>query len=35
VGLNAQTNPAPAGAKEISAGDFLPPLPGLEIFLND
>jgi hypothetical protein len=45
VGLNAPTNPAPArlrftstrqaGAKEFSAGGFLPPHPGLEIFLND
>jgi len=35
VGLNAPTNKAPDGAKEFSAGDFLPPLPGLEIVLND
>jgi hypothetical protein len=35
VGLNAPTNPAPDGAKEFSAGGFLPPHPGLEIFLND
>jgi hypothetical protein len=44
VGINAQTNPAPArlrftstrqaGAKEFSAGDFLPPHRGLN-FLND
>jgi hypothetical protein len=32
VGINAQINKAPDGAKEISVGDFLPPLPGLEIF---
>jgi hypothetical protein len=35
VGINVQTNPAPDGAKEFSAGGFLPPHPGLEIFLND
>jgi hypothetical protein len=35
VGRNAKTNPAPAGAKEFFASHFLPPLPGLEIFLND
>jgi len=32
VGLNVQTNLAPDGAKEISAGEFLPPHPGLELF---
>jgi len=26
VGINAQTDKAPDGAKEISVGDFLPPL---------
>jgi hypothetical protein len=35
VGINAQTNKAPDGAKEFYVGDFLPPLPGLEIILND
>jgi hypothetical protein len=45
VGLNVQTNQTTArlrftstrqaGAKEFSAGDFLPPQPGLEIFLDD
>jgi hypothetical protein len=33
VGINAQTNKAPDEAKDISVGDFPPPLPGLEIFL--
>ena len=32
VGINAQINKAPDGAKDISVGDFLPPHPGLEIF---
>jgi hypothetical protein len=32
VGVNAQTNKAPEGAKETSVGDFAPPQPGLEIF---
>ena len=35
VGFNAQTHPAPDGAKDISAGGCLSPHPGLEIFLND
>jgi hypothetical protein len=35
VGRNAVTNPAPEGAKEFSAGGFLPPHPGVEILLND
>src|ERR1039457_7233387 len=33
-GYNAPANQAPAGAKEFFTGDFLPPLPGLEIVLN-
>ena len=33
MGINAQTNKAPDGAKEISIGDFLPPLPGLGFHL--
>ena len=32
VGVNIQIEKAPDGAKEISVGDFLPPLPGLEFF---
>ena len=34
VGINAQTNKAPDGAKDISVGDFLPPHSGLEFFLD-
>jgi hypothetical protein len=34
VGINAPANQAPDGAKEFSADDFLPPIPGLEIVLN-
>jgi hypothetical protein len=30
VGINVQMKNAPDGTKEISVGDFLPPLPGLE-----
>jgi hypothetical protein len=32
VGINAQIEKAPDGAEEISVGDFLPPLPGLDFF---
>jgi hypothetical protein len=32
VGIDVQTDKAPDGAKEISIGDFLPPLPGLDFF---
>jgi hypothetical protein len=32
VGINVQIEKAPDGAKEISVGDFLPPLPGLDFF---
>jgi hypothetical protein len=32
VGINVQIEKAPDGAKEISVGNFLPPLPGLEFF---
>jgi hypothetical protein len=34
VSINAPANQAPDGAKEFSADDLLPPLPGLEIILN-
>jgi hypothetical protein len=34
VGGNAPANPPRTGAKEFSADDFLPPLPGLGIVLD-
>jgi hypothetical protein len=34
VGINVQMKNAPDGAKEISVGDFLPPLPGLDFWMT-
>lgn len=35
VGINRKQNKAPAGAKALGGGDFLSPLPGLAICLNE